>query len=377
MFNPGTPILVKRIETGEVRRFLTIRDGAHFMKKHRTTVTRRLQYHNGLPFEDGFAVKYDDDSPWIEREPVVAPQHHTLVVWNVFTKEQQVVDGVYAAGRLTGIKPTAITKHLTEERTAPMYGYLFRVLTDDLKPWPLYSHWQMELFKKERGNSGGRGILVRDTETGKDTLYLQDELAERLGVHVSTVRRYAGQGKTPCGNYLLTWITPDGHQPGGRFTYPSRPHPHRRGALPKPVVGYNVFTNVTRRWSSVEAIPKNFIVSRTVIRTALWDKRTFPTNGWLFQYDDGAVLPWPRYNKYQLQLFADYHERGLTLRSDAKGVLVFDSLLNTTTFYTQRGLAERLALSVRGVIQRVKKGSSPCGYFRYTEVPATSTWETE
>lgn len=207
--NNTTEVLVKETATGKVTKCISVEDASRLTGIRSITLFSRLREHSGKPFKDGWAIKRDDDSEWIDCEPVKSYKKLPVVCFNVFDRTQHIFDNSKEAGYYTKVDDGTILAHIARDSKGPLNGYLFRWFSSELiKQWPTYTEWQLQLFKKPRARTDIAGVLVTDTETKEVELLTTLELVERLGYKLSKVNAHVRRGYSNCKRYTYELVKP-------------------------------------------------------------------------------------------------------------------------------------------------------------------------
>jgi hypothetical protein len=204
--NASTAVLVKELGSEKICRFSTIAECArHYPILSQSKISQRLRFANGKVYSDRLLLKYDDGSEWPADPPEISRRSGSMIAArNVFTGEIHTFTGTTEGSEYTGVAASTILRHLRGGSRVPFNGYNFRY-DDDKSEWPVYSGYELAIFKKYPSNPPD-GVFRTD-ETDVDTFY---ESAFEASRDNGITRAYLGSlisSRTQFkGKYRFKWL---------------------------------------------------------------------------------------------------------------------------------------------------------------------------
>lgn len=200
--NKVVSVLVKDVETGEIRDFPSIAKAARHLGWNDLLIRNRLRRQPGAAYGK-FAVKLNDGSEW----PLVHLRNlktgRPVVGYNIFTKEVVVKDTAGKLSTVTGVKAGTITVRLDRGTRRPVNGWLFRYWQENLE-WPEFKDDQL-LVLKDNPLRPSYGYYVNDVQTGERVLYTRiEKVAERFNTTVPSVEKRVGRSQLYEDRYSVT-----------------------------------------------------------------------------------------------------------------------------------------------------------------------------
>lgn len=199
-------VLVKN-QAGEITRYDSIAACCKTLNMTHSKLSHRLRNNPGKMYSDGVAVVYEDSEEWVDGM-VKERETYAIAIKNVFTGDIAIVNNQHEASIVTKVDDGTIWFHVSNESRTPIDGMLFRRYSDDEDiEWPVYSRWQLELFKR-RPKKPPFVWLVTDTVLGTQELMFAEELSAHMGKSLKQTRIIANKGVSNCGRYRYELIKP-------------------------------------------------------------------------------------------------------------------------------------------------------------------------
>lgn len=199
-------ILVKN-QAGEITRYDSIAACCKALKMTHSKLSHRLRNNPGKMYSDGVAVVYEDSEEWVDGL-VKERETYAIAIKNVFTGDVMIVNNQREASVVTKVDDGTIWFHVSNESRTPIDGLLFRRYSDDEDiEWPVYSRWQLELFKR-RPKKPPFAWVVTDTILETQELMFAEELSTHMGKSLSQAKAIANKGVSNCGRYRYELIKP-------------------------------------------------------------------------------------------------------------------------------------------------------------------------
>ncbi len=199
-------VLVKNT-AGEITRYDSIAACCKALKITHSKLSHRLRNNPGKMYSDGIAVVYEDSDEWVDGL-VNERETYAIAIKNVFTGDIAIVNNQREASVVTKVSDGTIWFHVSNESRTPIDGLLFRRYSDDEEiEWPVYSRWQLELFKR-RPKKPPFAWVVTDTVLETQTLMFAEELSTHMGKSISQSKTIANKGVSNCGRYRYELIKP-------------------------------------------------------------------------------------------------------------------------------------------------------------------------
>lgn len=201
-------VLVKEIATGEIASYGSIAECARMIKRAEATLTNRLKNNPGKAYSDGFAYKFDDDTPWVDG---VVPERndYSVACYHVATSEVTLVDNLRVAADFTQVVKGSIWHHIQQDSLMPIKGWVFRKLGGEPLVFPTFTPAQLELFSRYPVKTPV-GYRVVDTVAESEWVASATDIAKLLGKGASQTHVILKQGQTQDGRYQFEYITPEG-----------------------------------------------------------------------------------------------------------------------------------------------------------------------
>jgi len=200
-------VLVRYSVTGVVEEFKSIAECGRCFQLPHPTLKNRLVENAGKVFDDGFAFKFSDDPTAWSTSRVKSIKPRPVFSLDVINNEFIMAADQKELAECTGVSVGNINSSLRKGNWLPIDGKIF-CWADQARRVPTFTFWQIELFKRKRKRSDQPGWLETDTTTGKETLFLIGELAEKLSLSINHTTTVAKKGFSSCGRFRYELISP-------------------------------------------------------------------------------------------------------------------------------------------------------------------------
>lgn len=141
-------VLVRDVTTGEITEYYSISECARRLgyATDETVRQRLISSEFGKVFQDGTQIKFKNDlRPWVDvdcpKEAIAAAKKAVgvpLLVRSCFDLSVREYPSLAAAGKTLGIEDGSIKYRLTVGNKGPLFGYQFKLATDDAN-WPSFT----------------------------------------------------------------------------------------------------------------------------------------------------------------------------------------------------------------------------------------------
>lgn len=209
--NAQTPILMKNLQNGTIKRFESVASCARSLGyKTGTVIYWRMNKAKHSLYPDYLQFKLDDDTEWpiIEIDEDRICRHggpQAVMGFNVFTREVHIFEGLEYGERLTGVKKGTISNHLQHGRVIPTNGFNFRYRTTDAV-WPKHTARHLEIYRKYP-KKPPNGVIATDIDTGEEFFYCsREDTAEAFKTTVKSITHYLSTKKAYKRKYQLTYF---------------------------------------------------------------------------------------------------------------------------------------------------------------------------
>ncbi len=203
-------ILIKETATGNVTEYASIIEASRVTGLGKHLISARVRRHEGVPFSDGYAIKYADSDVQWKTGPVIKTVNRSVPIacYNILDKTLVVCGNSVEAAQVTGVAQGTILKHIQVQSKFPWSGFLFRYFNSDMSPFPVYTAEQMALFRIPNRRATACGALVEDLMTGTKEVVLLSELAERFGKKRAYINKIVTEGKVFKERFKLKMVRP-------------------------------------------------------------------------------------------------------------------------------------------------------------------------
>ena len=204
--NKVVPVLVMTLSTNEVVRYESMTIASEKTGITYGLIYERLHSNNGKGHIDGYALKYDDGSPWRINEIIRDWGRRPVVAFNVFDRKMHIFNDCVEMGEFVG--SSNVNHTLFNGSKCPINGYLFAWYDKDLKPWPVFTEAQLMLFKIPRVKSDTGGVLRTRIDNNNKEVLLVENLVEITGYTRNKVMWHVKRGYSDCGKYKYELVKP-------------------------------------------------------------------------------------------------------------------------------------------------------------------------